>query len=582
MVSAYSIVPSTGAVNGDSQEGIKDGGSQNPDRFVEYNLSEYENNEMLVLYEDGDVEVKSYENKAGLAAGILKAGLDEEAVIVQPDYEYEATDITNDTFINYQWALENSGSSTLSAYLTENNKNKEKITAKKDVDINVQGLWEEYGNGEKAKVVIALIDTGVQIGHPDLKPSFFWVNEDEIDGNGRDDDGNGYVDDINGYNFYSRTGAVDNGNDNSHGTHNAGTILADRNNREGVAGIADGSNIKLMVLKTLGGAGATGKTSNIIRAIEYAEANGADICNLSIGTFSEDEALSSVMRNSRMLFTVSAGNYSTDCDETPSYPACYEMPNIISVANINAEGKLASTSNYGAKTIDLAAPGNMILSTTINSKYSFMSGTSMSAPMVAAVAAMIYSYNPNLSLLDIKKVILDTVKPVQGVNGKVKTNGMLDAGAAMKRVADLPLVDVNKGDSFYEAVKYLYNKGLMIGTSATAFSPEQTLNRAMVITILGRAAGAVQEEGSGFIDVQKNSWYSGYVGWAALNGIVIGYGNGKFGPMDEVQAYQLDLMISRYAAILGVDYSTGLTGTRLLTRGETAEVVYKFLKSMEA
>ena len=579
VLSAYTIVPAMAA---DTKESLKDDGSGSSDRFVEYDISEYQDNEMLVVYENGDMDLKTYDNKVKLAAGIIKAGMNDDAVIVQPNYEYEAMGITNDPYINYQWALENNGSSTLAQYLTENNKNKDRIVPKKDVDINVEEMWNEYPNGKKSEVVIALIDTGVQMSHPDLKKSSFWVNTDEIAGNGRDDDNNGYVDDVNGYNFYSKTGDFSQGTDNSHGTHNAGTILAERNNKTGVAGIAGNSAVKLMVLKTLGGAGATGKTKNIISAIKYAQDNGADICNLSIGTFSEDEALFNAMKNSTMLFTVSAGNYSTDCDETPSYPACYDIPNSISVANITAEGKLASTSNYGATTIDMAAPGNIILSTTIDSQYSFMSGTSMSAPMVAATAAMIYSYNPDFSLMDVKNIILKTVKPVSGISGKVITNGMLDAGAAMKKAATMPLLDVNESDSYYEAVKYLYQKGIMIGTSAAAFSPKQTLNRAMVITILGRAAGAVQKDTYDFSDVKNNSWYSGYVGWAASNGIVIGYGDGKFGPMDLVQAYQLDLMISRYAKTLGIDYSTGLSGTRFLSRGETAEVVYNFLKTIEA
>jgi subtilisin family serine protease len=299
------------------------------------------------------------------------------------------------------------------------------------IDINVSDAWAVYDGGSR-DVVIALIDTGVDTSHTDLQNAI-WVNEDEIAGNGIDDDGNGYIDDVNGWNFYNNSNKLYvSSTDDSHGTHGAGTIAASANNGVGIAGIVQSEHVKIMVLKALGGSDGSGSTESIIQAIQYAEANGASICNLSLGTSSNDRALYQTMAASSMLFVVAAGNDGGNTDTSPSYPASYALDNIISVANLNYDGTLHSSSNYGAKTVDLAAPGSYILSTTPNNGYSYMTGTSMAAPMVSAAAAMVYSYYKDITLADVKDILLSSTKSLTSLSGKTVTGGMLDLGAAMK------------------------------------------------------------------------------------------------------------------------------------------------------
>ena len=153
---------------------------------------------------------------------------------------------------------------------------------------------------------MALIDTGVDAGHPDLAGSL-WVNADEIPGDGIDNDGNGYVDDVNGWNFYDGTGQIFTGESDTHGTHSAGTIAAAPNG-SGTIGICDPAYVKIMVLKILGGSQGVGTTEHVTEAIRYAQENGASICNLSFGTPQYSRELYETIRDSGMLFVVAAGN----------------------------------------------------------------------------------------------------------------------------------------------------------------------------------------------------------------------------------------------------------------------------------
>ena len=305
-----------------------------------------------------------------------------------------------------------------------------------NIDINIEDAWKTYSETEnKRTVTVAIIDTGIDTTHSDLKDSI-WVNEDEIPGDGIDNDGNGYVDDVNGWNFVSNSNEICTGEEDSHGTHGAGTIAAAWNNG-GIAGITDSTHVKLMVLKALGGSEGKGSPESVIEAIKYAEANGADICNLSFGSSNCTPEFEAAIRDSKMLFVVAAGNGNQyqigyDIDKSPVYPASLPYDNVITVGNLLFNGHLDESSNYGATSVDLAAPGTYILSTIPGDSYAYMSGTSMAAPMVTGAAALIYSARTDLSLPDIKTAILSTVHKLAPLKGKTATGGMLDVSAAIK------------------------------------------------------------------------------------------------------------------------------------------------------
>lgn len=365
----------------------------------------------------------------------------------------------SDEFSTYQWGLKNDGEFRLielvqkfkyvdNLYSEVNNGGnlsipkpgpgnyESKVThAVSGIDINIQPAWSLYDQAQnKRSVIVAIIDTGIDINHQELRNAI-WTNPGEIDGDGIDNDGNGYVDDIHGWNFYSNDNKVFSGSEDSHGTHAAGTISASRGSY-GIAGITDNNYVKIMPLKALGGKEGVGSPDAVIKAIKYAEEKGASICNLSMGTTGYSEELAQTMKNSHMLFVVSCGNggvsglgYNTDV--YPVYPASLPYDNIISVANILFDGTLSKDSNYGAASVDIAAPGTYILSTIPDNSYGYMSGTSMAAPMVTGVAAMLYSYRTDISLADVKTIILNSSRKLDTLSGKVVSGGLLDAYSAL-------------------------------------------------------------------------------------------------------------------------------------------------------
>lgn len=417
----------------------------------------YPDSEVLVLYEDGRTEVVVYEDAASLEEGLPQLARQEGVALVQPNYTYTSTALsTTDPLLAEQWALYNGGSFQLeeqeNPYPVFNDPfalpsapwqwiapwwmqsdastgSTGTVQAAAGVDIGAEDAWALYDGGSR-DVVVALVDTGTDYTHADLEGRI-WVNEDEIPGNGVDDDGNGYIDDVYGWNFYSGSNQVYTGSEDSHGTHGAGTIAAHADNDIGIAGIVRSDHVKVMAVKALGGWDGSGSTASIIRAIQYAEANGARICNLSLGSSRNDPALYRTIAASDMLFVVAAGNDGADLELAPSYPASYHLDNLITVANLRYDGNLDPTSSYGASSVDLAAPGTHILSTTPGNSYSYMTGTSMATPMVSAAAAMLCSQFPDATLADVKDILLSSVQKLDSLTGLTATGGMLDLGAAM-------------------------------------------------------------------------------------------------------------------------------------------------------
>lgn len=302
-------------------------------------------------------------------------------------------------------------------------------------------------------VVVAVIDTGIDYRHPDLAANI-WINPSEIDANGIDDDQNGYIDDRRGANVASQAANPgDPYDDNQHGTHVAGTIAA-ASNGLGVVGVAP--NVTLLPIKFLNASGS-GSISDAIRAIDYMVAlksRGVNIvaANNSWGGGGYSQALEDAIRRANdagIAFIVAAGNEGRDNDASPAYPASYELPNIISVAAIDSQQNLASFSNYGEESVDIAAPGVSILSTVPGGGTAVLSGTSMATPHVTGALALLYSLDPTVAFSDLLKRVMESGRWAQSLgaadgSAKLVASGrILDVEALLSnRRAALP----NSGD----------------------------------------------------------------------------------------------------------------------------------------
>lgn len=296
------------------------------------------------------------------------------------------------------------------------------------------GAWAHTKGS--ADILVGVIDSGVDINHPDLKANV-WKNTREIPGNGIDDDRNGYVDDVHGWNFANNNNnPVADDKKSYHGTHVAGTIAAVQNERNSSSGHAPG--VKIMALKYLNSSGV-GVTSNAIKAIDYAIGKGVKILSNSWGSFNSSSALQNAIQRAAqagILFVAAAGNGDSqgrgvNLDLKAFYPASYPVENVLAVAATNSADKLAAWSNFGATRVDLAAPGVSIYSTRNNGTYAYLSGTSMATPLVSAVAALVWSVRPDFTYKDVKRALMASVDKVSSLSGKVVTGGRINAAKAV-------------------------------------------------------------------------------------------------------------------------------------------------------
>ncbi|MFM2060801.1 MAG: hypothetical protein RLZZ507_471 [Cyanobacteriota bacterium] len=267
--------------------------------------------------------------------------------------------------------------------------------------VNAPAAWQNGHTGQG--IIVAVLDTGVDYNHEDLNDNI-WTNSNEIAGNGIDDDGNGYIDDIQGWNFDGNNNNVL--DDNSHGTHVSGTIAAE-NNGSGITGVA--YNSQIMAIKVLDQNGS-GSYANIANGIRYAVDNGAHVINLSLGGNSGNNTLKSAIEyasSNGVIVVMAAGN---NGDSTPTYPARYAENSGIAVGAVDKNNQLTNFSNRsGSQEIKyVTAPGQDIYSTVPNNQYATFSGTSMAAPHVAGVVALMLSANPNLTETQVREIITST------------------------------------------------------------------------------------------------------------------------------------------------------------------------------
>ncbi|WP_226536218.1 S8 family serine peptidase [Fictibacillus halophilus] len=386
-----------------------------------------------VLNKEGTHVIKFSKNKK-MADVLRELNASPNVEYAEPNYVYKPTAVT-DPLYSELWGLKNTGQEVFGQ------------VGKRGIDINVEAAWAKTKGS--SSLVIGVIDTGIDINHPDLKDKI-WVNTGETPNDGIDNDKNGYIDDVNGWNFYDKNNRLFiRGEEDYHGTHVAGTIAAKANNM-GVIGVAP--NVKIMPLKFIGPWG--GYESDAILAIEYAKSKGVKILNNSWGGGENAQALKDAIKSSGTLFIAAAGNDGMNTDTSPMYPAAYDLPNILSVASVNNTGNLSFFSNYGSKSVDVAAPGEGILSTVpiwdedYSTAYEYLDGTSMATPHVSGIAALVKSVNPTYSPAQIKDAIMRTTTKLSSLTGKTVTGGLVNAGKAVSFDADSDIPGIVwKGDS---------------------------------------------------------------------------------------------------------------------------------------
>lgn len=347
---------------------------------------------------------------------INKGKSDNTIEFIEPNYVYQHTALTNDTYFanGSLWGLGN----TSSVYGSD-----------------AATAWAAGKTGSRS-VYVGIIDEGVMNTHEDLGANF-GVNPFETAGNGVDDDGNGLIDDVYGWDFDGNNNSIFDGATDDHGTHVAGTIGALSNNGKGVVGV--NWNVSMLSAKFLGKRGGT--TANAIKAVDYftdLKNKGLNIVatNNSWGGGGYSKALQDAIERANaadILFIAAAGNSTVNIDASASYPAAYPNTNIIAVAALTSTGALASYSNYGATMVDIGAPGSGIWSTVpksvkglITSSYASYNGTSMATPHVTGACALYKSIYPGANASAIKDAILNSAVPTQSLSGKVLTGGRLN------------------------------------------------------------------------------------------------------------------------------------------------------------
>lgn len=342
--------------------------------------------------------------RPGLARQVLLERLraDMRVRYAEPDFLVRSSAVPNDPRFGDQYALD-------------------QVTGR---DVSATTAWDE----QTACAKIAVLDSGVDKDHPDLRDNL-WKNSGEKSGNGKDDDHNGFVDDVYGADVLDHTGS---GLDaNGHGTHVAGITGAPGNNKTGVAGLCWTAPIVSVRFLDSRGRGGSADASD---AIDYAVHEGAKIINCSFGSSSKSSALQSAIEHAKKagaLVVVAAGNDGRDIDKKPEYPAAFTQGNIITVAATTSRDTLASFSNYGAKAVDVAAPGDDILSTLEGGGYGDKSGTSMAAPLVAGAAALLRKAAPDASYGEIRTALRQHGDKLASLDGKVLYGQRLNVRRAL-------------------------------------------------------------------------------------------------------------------------------------------------------
>ncbi len=378
-----------------------------------------------ILSDLGAAEVRDLTGTAIQHARITKLGVNEAIAryrnhprieFIEPNYVYEAFRNPNDPRFNEQWSLRNTG----------------QTGGLPGADTDATLAWDTF-TGSRS-VLVAIIDSGIDLAHPDLSANIF-VNPGEIPGNNIDDDANGFVDDVRGWNFVNNTNNAS--DDVGHGTHVSGTAGAVGNNAIGVAGL--NWDVQILPIKFLDAFGS-GTTAAAVASIQYAILMGSRVINASWGGGGPSEALRQAIAAADLagiLFVAAAGNSGSNNDIVPQYPANFAVPNIIAVAASDHLDRLPFWSNFGPTTVHLAAPGVDILS-TLPSTYGLASGTSMAAPHVTGALGLVFGRFPSITGADAKALLLSKVDVLPNLNGAVLTGGRLNVWLPIAEPDSIP------------------------------------------------------------------------------------------------------------------------------------------------
>ncbi len=371
------------------------------DKDMETVAAQYRRLSELVLYAEPNYQIN----------------LDDPTSYSTTDALLRESDLTvktpNDPMFNEQWALSNSGQNG----------------GKSNADVAALKAWlKTQGSSE---VVVAVLDTGVDYTHKDLAANM-WLRPDNVP-QYKDDELGTFND---SYGFNAADNLSDPMDESGHGTHCAGIIGAEGDNDEGIAGI--NWKVEIMPLKFMG-RGGFGTTKDAIEAINYAidrKRNGVNVrvISASWGSTMYSKALEDAIRaagEEGILFVAASGNNSTNNDKRPHYPSNYDLPNVISVAALDRNDNMASFSNFGVKTVHIAAPGKDILSTWLGDDYREASGTSMATPYISGVAALILASEPKLSVEKLRERVLKSVDKLDTLDGKVESGGRINAAKAL-------------------------------------------------------------------------------------------------------------------------------------------------------
>lgn len=448
----------------------------------------------------------------------LLAEIEENSAVqfAEPNFIYRAFDlraaddvagvIPNDPDFGKTWGLLNSG---------QRDPKGQEGTAGVDIDATL--AWAA-GTGSH-DIVVAVIDTGIDYTHEDLKSNIY-ANDKEVAGNNVDDDKNGFVDDIRGWDFQQND--ADPMDDNRHGTHCSGTIGGEGNNAIGVAGVS--WKVRIMPIKFLSASGS-GSLADAVESINYATQMGVHIMSNSWGGGGFSQTMFDAIKAAKakgILFVAAAGNEGNNNDSSPAYPASYNSENVISVAATDNRDQKASWSNWGQRTVHFGAPGVNIYSTVPMSKgkYDTFSGTSMACPHVAGAAALLWSMNREMSFTDIKTRLMTTVDPVRGLKKKTIAGGRLNINNAVRNI--VPPRQEPPADQWKTVVKRIESAHPYSNNSQASFEVSHPgarfirLNFAKVGTESGydfvlvkNAAGEVIEELTGDLSKYTTDYIEG-------------------------------------------------------------------------